>query len=270
MFKNSKPEKRNIKNVFKCISINTPNDSIEKESTVLSLIPNNSTSTKSSKRKSIDDSNTFLGKKFFKVKKVEEDETTLKDDMNNGRWTYEEHNKFLKAIYLYGINWKKIRKFIDTRSTNQLRSHAQKFYLRLKNYKNDSLGIDLSVDSIENFKDMIKIIKQKELELNYDHKLLFILSEELEIYKRLKTNNNKTSHLIFNVKRIKSLQEKNILLIDLDKSKNNIEEEKDDFENSFLNNYFWKPDNNEDNYIEKFSLDFDREKNLDLDFIKEY
>jgi hypothetical protein len=117
---------------------------------------------------------------------------------------------------------------------------------------------------------MIKIIKQKELELNYNHKLLFILSEELEIYKRLKTNNNKTSHLIFNVKRIKSLQEKNILLIDSDKSKNNIEEEKDDFENSFLNNYFWKPDNNEDNYIEKFSLDFDREKNLDLDFIKEY
>ena len=54
--------------------------------------------------------------------------------------------------------------------------------MRLKNYKNDSLGIDLSVDSIENFKDMIKIIKQKELELNYNHKLLFILSEELEIY----------------------------------------------------------------------------------------
>ena len=94
--------------------------------------------------------------------------------------------------------------------------------MRLKNYKNDSLGIDLSVDSIENFKDMIKIILQKELELNYNHKLLFILSEELEIYKKLKTNKNKTSHLIFNVKRIKSLQEKNILLIDSDKSKNNI------------------------------------------------
>ena len=78
------------------------------------------------------------------------------------------------------------------------------------------------------------------------------------------------SHLIFNVKRIKSLQEKNILLIDSDKSKNNIEEEKDDFENSFLNNNFWKQDDIEDNYIEKFSLDFDREKNLDLDFIKEY
>jgi hypothetical protein len=60
MFKISKPEKRNIKNIFKWISINTPNDSIEKESTVLSLIPKNSTSTKSSKRKSINDSNTFL------------------------------------------------------------------------------------------------------------------------------------------------------------------------------------------------------------------
>jgi len=69
MFKISKPEKRNIKNIFKCISINTPNDSIEKESTVLSLIPNNSTSTKSSKRKSSNDSNTFLGKNFLKLKK---------------------------------------------------------------------------------------------------------------------------------------------------------------------------------------------------------
>ena len=67
-----------------------------------------------------------------------------------------------------------------------------------------------------------------------------------------------------------NLYKKNTLLIDLDKSKNNIEEEKDDFENSFLNNNFWKQDNIEDNYIDNFSLDLDREKNLDLDFIKEY
>lgn len=30
--------------------------------------------------------------------------------LNNGRWTYEEHKKFLDACLKYGSNWKKVNK----------------------------------------------------------------------------------------------------------------------------------------------------------------
>lgn len=49
-----------------------------------------------------------------------------------GRWTHEEHARFLKAIRLYGKDWKKIEKFVGTRSGSQVRSHAQKYFLKLE------------------------------------------------------------------------------------------------------------------------------------------
>lgn len=48
----------------------------------------------------------------------------------SGRWSSEEHSKFLKALELYGKNWKKIKEYIHTRSTSQIRSHAQKYFIK--------------------------------------------------------------------------------------------------------------------------------------------
>ena len=47
---------------------------------------------------------------------------------NTGHWSHEEHQKFLKALDLYGKNWKKVEEYIGTRNTAQARSHAQKFF----------------------------------------------------------------------------------------------------------------------------------------------
>ena len=52
---------------------------------------------------------------------------------NMGRWTKEEHNKFLKGIIEYGNNWKMVGKLIKTRSSTQARSHAQKYFVKVKN-----------------------------------------------------------------------------------------------------------------------------------------
>lgn len=61
---------------------------------------------------------------------------------NSGRWTEEEHKKFIDGILEYGNEWKKVQKFIKTRSSTQARSHAQKFFLKIKknltNFKNNS------------------------------------------------------------------------------------------------------------------------------------
>jgi len=40
---------------------------------------------------------------------------------------------------MYGKNWKKIEELIGTRNGSQIRSHAQKFFLKFKKtYSNDS------------------------------------------------------------------------------------------------------------------------------------
>ena len=54
-----------------------------------------------------------------------------------GRWTKEEHQKFLYGLKLYGKNWKKIEDLIETRTSTQIRSHAQKFFIKMKKQEHD-------------------------------------------------------------------------------------------------------------------------------------
>ncbi|CAI2365108.1 unnamed protein product [Moneuplotes crassus] len=50
-----------------------------------------------------------------------------------GRWTDKEHDMFIEGLKLYGRNWKKVEKHIGTRTGTQIRSHAQKFFHKVKN-----------------------------------------------------------------------------------------------------------------------------------------
>jgi len=53
-------------------------------------------------------------------------------DKNGGRWTEAEHKLFLEAYEKYGKDWKKIQNYVGTRSSTQARSHAQKYFTKLK------------------------------------------------------------------------------------------------------------------------------------------
>ena len=48
-----------------------------------------------------------------------------------GRWTREEHKAFLKGLKIHGREWKKVAQEIPTRTSAQIRSHAQKYFAKL-------------------------------------------------------------------------------------------------------------------------------------------
>jgi SHAQKYF class myb-like DNA-binding protein len=57
-----------------------------------------------------------------------------------GRWTREEHLNFIKGLELHGKGWKKIAALIKTRTVVQIRTHAQKYFLKLQKARNESNG----------------------------------------------------------------------------------------------------------------------------------
>jgi SHAQKYF class myb-like DNA-binding protein len=66
-----------------------------------------------------------------------------------GRWTREEHQRFVDGLKKFGKNWKKVEEYVGTRTGAQIRSHAQKFFNRVlkENFsgndgKNDLNGFD--------------------------------------------------------------------------------------------------------------------------------
>ncbi|EKE40912.1 hypothetical protein ENUP19_0054G0018 [Entamoeba nuttalli] len=46
-------------------------------------------------------------------------------------WTDAEHAKFVEGLALFHKDWKKIKEYIGTKTVVQIRSHAQKYFLKL-------------------------------------------------------------------------------------------------------------------------------------------
>ena len=74
-------------------------------------------------------------------------------DNVTGRWTREEHLNFIKGLELHGKGWKKIAALIKTRTVVQIRTHAQKYFLKLQKARNESNG---KAQSEAKLKDVVK------------------------------------------------------------------------------------------------------------------
>ena len=135
----------------------------------------------------------------------------------SGRWKFKEHIQFLEGLDKYGVNWKKIRSLIKTRTPGQIRSHAQKFFMKLKQVKDEQLGIDFTSDNINSIRDMINNIKS--INTDYDIIRVFLyLSEKFFVMKKGK----------------KSVKYKKKPNFEIDKSSNSDNNKKK--ENNFNNN----------------------------------
>ena len=184
----------------------------------------------------------------------------------NGRWSQKEHLLFIKGCLLYGNYWKKVKKYIQTRSCSQIRSHAQKYLNKLnkKYYGNkNNLNYDFNLKLTEG--DIKRLVnKNKFNEKDMDDAELYILSvfkgnkdkekslldenEEKEIDSfKLKSNKNKNEvEKIFNIIKVSKEEKEKLKLLEKEENnKDNIEiSENDNYINEFNDNM-----NNNKNYI---------------------
>lgn len=81
----------------------------------------------------------------------EEEEAELDEELGGsirgGRWTADEHERFLAGFRIHGHKWKRVQQVVRTRSVTQVRTHAQKYLLKvakLKAEKKQGKAVDVS------------------------------------------------------------------------------------------------------------------------------
>ena len=150
-------------------------------------------------------------KKLTKIKKKKKIKIFVKENVNEGRWDENEHLRFLDAIYNYGTQWKQVQKYVRTRSSRQVRSHAQKFFLKLKLFKDPELGFDFTDDNINNLTEIISIVKEFEKNNNCENILSNLNKKLSESY--LKINNNINNNILNENKELDVLVKNNTIII---------------------------------------------------------
>ena len=173
-----------------------------------------------------------------------------------GRWSRDEHKKFIEAIIKFGNNWKEVQEYVNTRTSTQARSHAQKFFEKIK--KNNTLQFFDSIDSdySENFTNSTIL----QLHNSYGHKskgeinsiVNKFLSLEYDLpKKRRKMMNNIGNGNMNGISRENS-HKKSVDIKEDDNENNNdnenMEEQRENEENN-NNNYIYEDinDNNSNN-----------------------
>ena len=150
-----------------------------------------------------------------------------KNTVNGGRWSYEEHIKFIEGIIQFGKNWKNVQKYVGSRTSAQARSHAQKFFLKLKTMKNNKFNFDFSGSNIKSLSDIIDIIKKNNSNPEYIINTLISLSDSISINETNTDNDlcrSKSSDKIVKDKEteLDKEKDKNEILIKNDGDNNNI------------------------------------------------
>lgn len=104
-----------------------------------------------------------------------------------GRWTEVEHLRFLEGLVLYINDWKMIHKHIGTRSSTQARSHAQKFFIKIRRAipePNDLISTQKTIYQIF-YKQLRNSFYMKKLNSSLEKITNLILSEENSFQKKI-------------------------------------------------------------------------------------
>ena len=116
-----------------------------------------------------------------------------KSKFSSGRWHLSEHKRFLEAIIKFGNDWKKVEKYIGTRTSSQARSHAQKFFIKLKEEQKKSKisnDIDYSNSTIKSFYEALQSMNEEKRE-NIIKELENVVFDNTTSFKNKKRNRSK-------------------------------------------------------------------------------
>ena len=69
-----------------------------------------------------------------------------KPTSTSGRWSSGEHQAFLEGLNIHGREWKKVAQGIPTRTSAQIRSHAQKYFAKLARDEEQKANLWLNAD----------------------------------------------------------------------------------------------------------------------------
>ena len=146
-------------------------------------------------------------------KKTQREEKSVDNPISTGRWSREERIQFAQCLWKFGTNWSKIIGIITTRDNIQIRSHAQKFLVKLKSNE-EIIKKQLKLNNL-NWAKTFKIIKEN---FNDEELLSLLISVESE----LGDNNRMTQRYLERKQLLKktldSTQEYSIGLTSLDEN----------------------------------------------------
>lgn len=94
-----------------------------------------------------------------KLRATQESSTSKSNKNSAGRWTNLEHNRFTEALRIYGKNWKKVEDHVGSRTGAQVRSHAQKFFLKVQKKLNVEKG--KVIENLDNVESEKSVLSQK-------------------------------------------------------------------------------------------------------------
>ena len=149
--------------------------------------------------------------KYFKAENISarhKNQSSHNSIFNNKKRTKNESNIFKENV-LSGINWKKIKALIPTKTIAEVKSFALNFFYKMKSFKDDNLGLDFTLNSVNNLKDMLNQIYFK-----YPNIIDFISIFKKLLTKTVRLRKFKKIHKI-NIKNQKSKLDKNNLFSNL-------------------------------------------------------
>ena len=208
----------------------------------------------------------FTIKKALLFKIELSSKSSNKRDTSEGRWSKEEHDLFLKGLGIYGPKWKKFKNLIKSRTLTQVRSHAQKFYLKMKSCKNENLGINFTLNSIRNINDMINQIKN--INKNNDIVNIFeLLDNEYNNYEK-----NKKINIKKNVRNVNEHEDeiKFNTIKENDKNENNFNVDKNFLLNIMKEKFIFGNSIDENDLLSSNKeLSLDEEENIPKQYFKD-
>lgn len=127
--------------------------------------------------------------KTFKELRMKSKRLTKEGSFNCGRWQPDEHKRFIEAILKYGNEWKLVQKHVGTRSSTQARSHAQKFFFKIKKANILDLEEEPSKNSIKTLHTLANSFTSDEYS-NTVETLNFVAYEKRNQRKKLRREGN--------------------------------------------------------------------------------